>query len=305
MWETGAVYGVALSEGAEETPRVRPLIYRMTASDLPSPLQAAKGSPRNNPARSRSAHLGVVALERPSYWPAGPNVQALRGDSPDDMKQFLGDLVNDFDVLNRTQVMRVGERLESVVGTYVQEVERALDMSPVVPGEAALQKSPALAQTLALTINALQAFYPAAKINGRYFYATSESGRDLLVRAEDVHHETVPMPDEFGFPRIDVEKDADTMVICRSFKFRAPMYEVLGADLATRYPPDLRYHIDPTQGWVLACPVLVKDAKPLGIVCLYGKKPPARNDGDVARFKQVAVRLSEVFARTLQGDGAY
>src|SRR6266498_3986560 len=31
------------------------------------------GSPRNNPARSRSAHLGVVALERPSYWPAGPN----------------------------------------------------------------------------------------------------------------------------------------------------------------------------------------------------------------------------------------
>ena len=269
LWETGAVYGAALAKGTENAPSVRPLIYRLSDGDIPSPLRAA-------------------------------NLQTLHGDSSYEMKQFFVELFSDFDVLSPTQVMQAGQRLDAVLETYIAEVEFALDDSPTIPLEGVTQKWPALKQLLALTINALQAFYPGVKINGRYFYATVESGRDFLIQADEVYHESVSMPDEFGYPKVDIEADADTLVICQSFLTRKPMYVVLGDDLRSRYRPDLGNHIDPTQGWVLACPVLVRTAKPLGVVCLYGQKPPARNDRDVVRFKQVAVTLSEVFARTLQ-----
>jgi hypothetical protein len=161
---------------------------------------------------------------------------------------------------------------------------------------------PTMQKVLALTVTSRRALYASASMNGRYFYADTEGGKDVLVRENDVYFETELMPDEFGFDKAFVE--SDNLVICKSFRERVPIYEELPQDHPDRYDQRIRGSIDPDQAWVLACPVLPLDErskKPLGVVCLYGKRPPARNPVEVRRLRQVSVYLSEVFARAIQG----
>jgi hypothetical protein len=271
LWETGAVFGTALTGENGQRPRVRPLGFRVDGGELPPPLRAA-------------------------------NLQMTSGDSHDEMHQFLGGLSDDFDVVDKSLAIKAGARLEGIVTAYVQKVERLLDM----PAPAAPAAPPAdpetLQKMLVLTISAMQAFYPSAKMNARYFYASTESGRELLVRDEDVYYESIPMPEEFGLAYVDIERDKDTIVICQSFIQRTPLYRVLPPDLP--YGAELRTHVSPSQGWVLACPVIVRDtAKPLGVICLYGEKPPARDQSDVKRLLTVVTHLSDVFCRTVTRSG--
>ena len=160
---------------------------------------------------------------------------------------------------------------------------------------------PTMQKVLALTISSVRSLYASVSVNGRYFYADTESGKDVLVREHDIYFETEAMPDEFGLDKVYV--DTDNLVICRSFREKVSIYEVLPPDHINRYDPRIRGKIDPDQGWVLACPVLPLDQgpKPLGVVCLYGKRPPARNPVEVRRLRQVSVYLAEVFARAIQG----
>jgi hypothetical protein len=265
LWETGAVYGSALADASpKDAPRVRPLRYRVDLSTLPAPLRAA-------------------------------NFQMTIGDSVEEMRAFFGGLANSFEGVN---AFEAGARLEGVLASYVQEVTRLLDEPEAAP---AIRKHDpdTLEKVIGLTVAALRTFYPEAEVNGRYFYAAVEAGRDVLVRDQDVYVETIEMPDEFGLSRIDVERDGDTIVIAQSFVKRTPLYRVLESDLTERYAAEIRESISPDQGWVLACPVLVRDAKPLGVICLYGTKPPARDEADERRLRTVAARLSEVVSRML------
>src|SRR5688500_3117227 len=41
LWEAAAVYGAALVDGAENRRSVRPLLYRLDAEQMPTPLKAA------------------------------------------------------------------------------------------------------------------------------------------------------------------------------------------------------------------------------------------------------------------------
>jgi hypothetical protein len=270
LWESGAVYGAALIGKHEVMLPVRPLLYNLDSADIPTPLQAA-------------------------------NLQTLRGDSSTDVKQFLTELLTDIDVLTSAQKVQAGSLLDQIIRDYLRDVESGLHEEFAPLEESDIREWPTLKKVLALTITSLQALSPAAKINARYFHAIEADGRDVLVRANDLYIESIWM-EEFGLGRVDVELDHDTVVVCQSFKARTPIYKVLTSDMAEQYRPELRSHIDPEQGWVLACPVLVTDAKPAGVLCLYGKKSPARTAADVDRLKQVITVLSEIFCQTFQAD---
>ena len=273
LWEAGAVYGTALGNGSHQG-RVRPLGYRVDGAALPAPLKAA-------------------------------NLQVTQGDDTEQMHQFFSGLIDEFDGLTRAEVRDAGARLQSVVASHVPRVGELLNAPPDSTEPPGPPPNPeALTRALELAITAMQAFYPSVRINGRYFYATVESGRELLVRDGSVYVETISMPEEFGLSRIDVERNAGTIVICQSYLQRTPLYSVLGHELMAQYPEDIRPHISPEQGWVLACPVLVANSSPSGVIALYGKKPPARNDEDKRRLLKVAVCLSEVFGRTLNTSGS-
>lgn len=266
LWEAGAVYGAALADEDRDT-RVRPLLYRVDPGTLPNPLRSA-------------------------------NVQMISGESPKEMHQFLAELIDDMDALDRPQTLRAGTRLEGIVNAYVKQVKHQLDRPAAVPAQPALDPE-TLKKLVDLTITAMQAFQPSLKMNGRYFYADIRSGRAALVRDENVYFETVSMPEEFGLSEVDLERGADTIVICQAFLRRTPIYEALGPELMEQYPSELRNVISPVQGWVLACPVGARDAKPLGVICLYGERPPARNQSEERRLLTIAVRLSETFYRVI------
>jgi hypothetical protein len=164
--------------------------------------------------------------------------------------------------------------------------------------------SPTLNNILALTSKSVRALAPDTKVNGRFFYAENESGRDVLARADEIHFEADEMPAEFGLDKVYV--DSDDLVICRSFKTGDPIYEVLPSDHMNRYDERIKSKIDPKQSWVLACPVFAseraKGRTRLGVVCLYGKEAPAEQGAaEVDRLKAVAIDLSKAFAGTLQG----
>ena len=266
LWEAGAVYGNALAAPTGK-PRVRPLRYGVEPAALPKPL-------------------GDVA------------VQTRRGDDAAEMRQFFRELITDFDVLSQEELLNAGGRLDTLVADYLTVVT---PLSARRIGEAAGPPANpvALERTLDLAITAMRTFFPSVRMNGRYFYADVEAGRQMLVRDENVYVETEAMPEEFGLSRLDVERNADTVVICQSYLGRTPLYRVLGRELMAQYHDDIRPHISPVQGWVLACPVLRGDARPSGVICLYGKKPPARTAEDERRLLKVAVGLSDVFARVL------
>ncbi len=109
LWETGAVYGAALAEGDGQTTRIRPLLYRVPTGEIPGPLQAA-------------------------------NMQILRGDRAADAQQFFAELLEDFTMLKPQQLVQAGQRLAGIVQEYLQAVERALDLAPLTPSEAAIQE---------------------------------------------------------------------------------------------------------------------------------------------------------------------
>jgi hypothetical protein len=265
LWETGAVYGAALGTVANARPRVRPLRYAVDPERLPEPLRAA-------------------------------NLQLTRGDSEPEMRQFMRALIDDLDVLDSRAVLDAGAVLEKTVAAYVADVQTCLAV-PRFDGPSAHPEM--LEDLLGLTVTAIQAFAPRTRMNGRYFYAALQSDRRLLIRQEDIYYEGLPMPGEFGLESVDIERDAETIVICKSYIQRKPIYEVLSPELLDRYDPEIKSNIDPEQGWVLACPVIAKGRDPLGVICLYGEKPPARSDEQVRSLCNVAAHLSEVFSRLI------
>lgn len=165
--------------------------------------------------------------------------------------------------------------------------------------------APTLKQLLAIAITAFRAAKPGVRLNGRYFEHTREDGRELLRRIDAVHVETEEMPDEFALDAVDLALDADTVVICRSFSERRPLYVALDDDLRARYRPEIANAIDPRQTWVLACPVIPRGGggqrAPLGVICFYGSAVPVTQAGDEAALKQMATTLATGFAAILDG----
>lgn len=119
LWEAGAVEGVALAGQAsggqaaavpgEKRPRkVRPLLFHLRSSDIPSPFH---------------------------------RLQMINGDKQEDVEPFLLDLIDQFQgTLKPARLVEAGTRLESTVKTYIESASKALLRAPLLVSEAAVQE---------------------------------------------------------------------------------------------------------------------------------------------------------------------
>ncbi|WP_026422165.1 hypothetical protein [Actinokineospora inagensis] len=113
--------------------------------------------------------------------------------------------------------------------------------------------------------------------NGRYFVAVHENGTTYLQQDRELAVLNIRMPREFGFTRLAV--DTPHIVSGKSYRERRPLFEDLPVDHHTLYDTRVAQMIEPTQRWVLSCPVLTLDprtnrhdesAQPHGVIVFYG-----------------------------------
>jgi hypothetical protein len=141
------------------------------------------------------------------------------------------------------------------------------------------------------------------RCNARYFRrVVDEAGRVYLEQDRDLAVLIIPMPREYGFTRVGV--DTPNFISGRSFLDRTPLYEELPVDHHPRYyTDDVGKMIEPTQRWVLVCPVLALDPRtnrhqydrdPHGVIVFYGVELPTCEQNSEALG--TAVRHAEQFA---------
>jgi tetratricopeptide (TPR) repeat protein len=107
-WEAGAVYGSALAEPSTDLRRVRPLLYGLRRTDIPTTF---------------------------------PTTQAARGDGAEDMQQVLEDLFEDFEgIVSRHVLLEAGRRMPEVLEIYLAAVQSALRHAPLAPTEENVQE---------------------------------------------------------------------------------------------------------------------------------------------------------------------
>lgn len=108
LWEAGAVYGAGIASSEASARKVRPLVFKLSGSQVPSPF-------------------------------AG--IQGVNGDDHSGIDAFLSDLINDFQPrMEKEQVLKAGRMLGSTIGTYLDQVQKALREAPLLPTEAAVQE---------------------------------------------------------------------------------------------------------------------------------------------------------------------
>jgi tetratricopeptide (TPR) repeat protein len=106
LWEAGAVYGAGFASADATARKVRPLVFKLTGSQVPSPF-------------------------------AG--IQAVAGDERSGIERFLRDLIDTFrPLMDSADLFRAGERLSPTIATYLERVEKALRDAPLFPTEAAI-----------------------------------------------------------------------------------------------------------------------------------------------------------------------
>ncbi len=107
-WEAGAVYGSALAEPSTDLRRVRPLLYGLRRTDVPTTF---------------------------------PTTQAARGDVAEDMELVLEDLFEDFEgIVSRHVLLEAGRRMPEVLRIYIDAVRAALRHAPLAPTEENVQE---------------------------------------------------------------------------------------------------------------------------------------------------------------------
>jgi hypothetical protein len=100
LWEAGAVYGIAIASGSERLRRVRPVIYQVEESDIPSPLKELR-------------------------------VQFKRGDRIDDAKYIFREIIDQY-CEPTEEVSNLGKKLDKAIQTYMREVKAVLVRAPLL-----------------------------------------------------------------------------------------------------------------------------------------------------------------------------
>ena len=104
LWEAGAVAGTAAASGNEDGRKVRPLIFRVPAEQVPDPFR---------------------------------DIQMVRGDDFGDIENILLEWM---DMLPGHVGAKAGRNLEAVLKKYMAVVTTALDNAPLVPTEGIVQE---------------------------------------------------------------------------------------------------------------------------------------------------------------------
>ena len=108
LWEAGAVYGAGIASADANARKVRPLVFKLSGNQVPSPF-------------------------------AG--IQGVDGDDRSGIERFLRDLIRDFTPrMDPDLVFRAGEMLGPTVAVYLDKVQKALRDAPLLPTEAAIQE---------------------------------------------------------------------------------------------------------------------------------------------------------------------
>lgn len=103
MWESGAVYGAALADGTTQVTKVRPVIFQLRSSELPSPIRDA-------------------------------NAQYRYGDRPADIKQLFDELFDQFRGEFTASIMTdYGRKFGEVTDKYLSEVRSQLKNAAALP----------------------------------------------------------------------------------------------------------------------------------------------------------------------------
>jgi hypothetical protein len=110
LWETGAVYGAAASQEQTDLRRVRPLTFGIKSAEVPGPL-------------------------------ASMRLQIARGDSAEDVRQLLNDLVREMQPqLSAERLLSVAQRINDAVGLWLTATGEALRLAPLLPTEPVVQE---------------------------------------------------------------------------------------------------------------------------------------------------------------------
>jgi hypothetical protein len=130
-------------------------------------------------------------------------------------------------------------------------------------------------------------------VSARIFDARNEEGEVRLYQVRDVFIENEYFPQETAYTYVPVTHP--DFIHCRSFRERAPMYEILPVDHVENYPVREKTMVEPSQRWVLAAPIqrldesgMARDElQPRGVVVFYGRTDPeavpGSKEGDLAK----------------------
>jgi tetratricopeptide (TPR) repeat protein len=108
LWEAGAVYGAGIASSDTNARKVRPLVFKLSGDQVPSPFA---------------------------------NIQGVNGDEKSGIDRFLNDLLNDFSAkMSQGQILNAGKRLDATIIQYLERIQKALRNAPLLPTEAAVQE---------------------------------------------------------------------------------------------------------------------------------------------------------------------
>lgn len=186
-----------------------------------------------------------------------------------------------------------------VVQTILPFIWRARDLSRGLRemDKLAANQDTIIVRILRCTVQALMALNQDEKINARLFWAKVDNGEATLVKDRTIHIETDEMPAEYGLQTASVTRDR--LVICESFKTRAPIYRLLDGSQMDKYNEAIRKSIDPRQRWVLASPVLdVKnpESPPIAVICFFSTQAPTGDGTDRIRLESLTWHVAETIA---------
>ena len=124
--------------------------------------------------------------------------------------------------------------------------------------------------------------------------------RMYQVRDVFVEHEVFPQEAAFTF----IPLTGGAFVTARAFQDRAPKFELLPLNHPALYGDRERKMVDPSQRWVLCCPILQYDQdgmardelEPTGMVVFYGKSPPKLERGETEFALALCRDTAELFS---------
>ncbi|MBV9169533.1 MAG: toll/interleukin-1 receptor domain-containing protein, partial [Chloroflexi bacterium] len=108
LWEAGAVYGAGIASSEQDARKVRPLLFKLSGSQVPSPF-------------------------------AG--LQNANGDNREGIERFMLDLLQTFEAhMQGRAMLDAGIKVASTVERYLGRVDKALRDAPLLPTEATVQE---------------------------------------------------------------------------------------------------------------------------------------------------------------------
>ena len=110
LWEAGAVYGAATAAGNGGARKVRPLIFKMSNEEVPSPIRESQS-------------------------------QFRHGDDPVDVASVFEDILNQYqDHVEADRLIGAAKDLNRTVESYIDHVNNALLRSPALPTQSVIEE---------------------------------------------------------------------------------------------------------------------------------------------------------------------